>query len=88
MPKKVFRFVYAMNYIFQAAFCMLTPAALLIGGGWLLVHRCGVGNWAMISGIVLGVLMGMYSLFSFLTTTANHIDPTEQKGDASDGRKR
>lgn len=80
MPKKVFSFVYALNYVFQAAFSMLTPAAVFIGGGWLLVHRCGVGKWVMIPGIVLGVLMGTYSLFHFLLTTMNHIDPTEQKG--------
>ncbi len=86
MPRKVFSFVYALNYILQAGFCMLTPAALFIGGGWLLTHRCGVGKWAMVVAIILGVLTGMYSLFRFLITTMNHIDPTQQKGGADDER--
>ena len=81
MPKKIFSFVYALNYISQAAFTLIIPAALIIGGGWLLTNRCGVGKWAMAVAIVLGVLIGIYSLFSFIISTMNHIDPTEQKGD-------
>ena len=82
MPKKVFSFVYALNYISQAAFTMLTPAALLIAGGWFLTNRCGFGKWAMVVSIVLGVLCGMYCLFHFLITTVKHMDPTEHKGGA------
>ena len=58
MPKKVFRVMYALNYVTQAAFCLLCPAGLLILGGWFLTNRCGVGKWAMIVAIVLGVLTG------------------------------
>ncbi len=76
MPKKVFSFVSALNYISQAAFMMLTPAALFIGGGWLLTNRLGVGKWAMAVSIVLGVLFGMYCLFHFLITTAKHMEKT------------
>lgn len=88
MPKKIFSFVYALNYIFQAAFCMLTPAALIIGGGWLLTNRCGVGKWAMVCAIILGVLCGIYCLFHFVISTINHIDPTVQKGGNEDERNR
>ena len=80
MPKKIFSFVYALNYISQVAFMMIVPAALIIGGGWLLTNRCGVGKWAMAVAIVLGVLVGIYSLFSFIISTMRYIDPTEQKG--------
>ena len=85
MPKKVFSFVYALNYITQTAFCLITPAALFIGGGWLLTNRCGVGRWVMAVAIILGVLTGLYSMFSFLITTMNHVDPTE-KGEQENGR--
>ena len=84
MPKKIFSFVYALNYITQAAFTMVTPAALIIGGGWLLTNRCGVGSWAMVTAIILGVLTGIYSLFYFIISTMNHIDPTDQKGDSNE----
>lgn len=79
MHKKIFSFVYAVNYILQAGFSMIFPAGLVILGGWLLTEKCGVGRWAMITAIVFGVLCGLYSLFRFLMTTMNHIDPTGKK---------
>ncbi len=88
MPKKIFSFVYALNYIMQAAITMLVPAGLIIGGGWLLNNRCGVGKWVMVVAIILGVLAGIYSLFHFIISTMNHIDPTEQEGGQDDERKR
>ena len=88
MPKKVFSFVYALNYIMQTALCLLTPAALFIGGGWYLTDRCGVGRWAMVVAIVLGVLTGLYRMFHFLITTAKYVDPTEQKGAQGNERDR
>lgn len=84
MPKKVFRVAYFMNYILQAAFSLLTPAGLLIAGGWLLREKCGMGNWVMITAIVLGVLFGFYSMFYFFIKTMHQIDPTERKGDGHD----
>lgn len=88
VPKKLFRFVYALNYVFQAAFCMLTPTGLFVGGGWLLVHRCGVGKWAMVVSILLGVLLGFYSMFSYIIKTAKYVDPTTPNGKENDrGRK-
>ncbi len=81
---KVFRFVYALQYVFQVAYCVLTPAALFIGGGWLLHHRCGVGKWVLAVAIVLGLLCGLYSMFAFLLSSAKSVDPTT-KEDASRG---
>ena len=88
MPKKVFRVMYALNYVTQAAFWLLCPAGLLILGGWFLTNRCGVGKWAMVAAIVRGVLFGLYSMFSFLLKTMDHIDPTQEKEDGKrDGTK-
>lgn len=79
MHRKIFSFVYAVNYIIQAGFSMIVPAGLIILGGWLLTEKCGVGQWAMIVAIVFGVLCGLYGLFHFLITTMNHMDPTQKK---------
>ncbi len=82
MHKEVFRFTYALNYVFQVTVCMLTPAALWIGLGWLCCNRWGMGKWAMILGILLGVGTGVVSMFRFLITSSRAIDPTEsQSGD-------
>jgi len=60
LPKKVFRAIYAVNYCIQAGFCMVSPAGLIILGGWLLRTRCGLGRWIMIAAIVFGVFAGLY----------------------------
>ena len=77
--KKAFRFVYAMQYLFQVAYCMLTPMALLIGGGWLLHTYCGVGKWIFVVGIVLGVCTGLYSMIAFLLSSSSSVDPTKKE---------
>lgn len=87
MPKKFFRVAYFINYIMQVAFSFLTPAGLLILGGWLLTHRLGAGGWVMTASIVAGVLFGFYSMFYFLFKTMNYIDPTDQKGDKGNDKR-
>ena len=87
MHKKIFSFVYAVNYILQAGFSMICPAGLIILGGWLLTEKCGVGRWARIVAIVFGVLCGIYSLFRFLMTTMNHMDPTKKKEDPNERKQ-
>ena len=84
MHKDIFRFTYALNYVFQVTVCLLTPAAMWIGLGWLCCNRWGVGKWAMILSIVLGVVSGSVSMFRFLMTSARVIDPTtpESSGEA------
>lgn len=79
MPKKVFRAMYALNYIAQAGFSMICPAGLFLALGWFLTRRCGFGRWAMVSAIVLGVLLGIYSMFYYIIKTIRHIDPTEKE---------
>lgn len=76
MHKDIFRFTYALNYVFQVTVCMITPAALWIGLGWLCYHRWGVGKWIMIPAIILGVVSGAVSMFRFLMTSTRAIDPT------------
>lgn len=78
MPKKVFRFAYALNFVFQVGITMVCPAALFIFCGWYLTEHLGVGRWAMIVGIVLGVLTGVYSMFRFIMKA--YIDPTQKEG--------
>ena len=81
MPKKLFKAVYALNFIFQAAFSMIVPAGLLILGGWYLNSRCGWGSWVLVTAIVLGVLFGFYSMIYYIVKMKDNVDPTEHKGE-------
>ena len=77
--QSLFRFVYALNYISQAAFMLICPAGLIIWSGWALVHRVGLGKWVLILAIVLGILVGLYTMFSFILKTVQSFDPTSLK---------
>ena len=77
MPNKVFRVANAINFLTQAIYTMICPAALFIGGGWLLHSKCGWGNWVMISGVVLGVLTGIFSFFRYITVISKQLDGKE-----------
>ena len=87
MPKKVFRVVYAFNYIFQAGFSMAVPAGMFILLGWLLTNRWGVGKWAMAVCIVLGVFTGFFSVFRFISKTIHSIDPTTTSSESEEGKR-
>lgn len=88
MHKDIFRFTYALNYVFQVTVCLLTPAAMWIGLGWLCCNRWGVGKWAMILSIVLGVVSGSVSMFRFLMTSARVIDPTAPESSGGSHEKK
>ncbi len=76
LPKKVFSVAYSINFIIQAGVSMVVPAGLIILGGWLLVNRCGVGKWALAVAIILGILIGFYSMFYYIIKAGNSFDPT------------
>ncbi len=85
MPKKLFHFVYALHYITQAAFALVFPAGLIVLLGWLMTNRWGCGRWAVVTGVVLGALCGVYSMFRFILTAVKTFDPT-QGDDSCDGK--
>lgn len=87
-PVAAFKFIYAINFVMQAGFSMVCPAGLIILGGWLLNTRCGVGGWVMTAAIVLGVLVGVYSMFYYIIKMTRAIDPTqsEKESDVQNGR--
>ncbi len=86
MHKKLFRAVYALNFVMQASFSMLCPAGLLILGGWYLNNRCGWGKWVLAVAIILGVLLGFYSMIYFIVKYKDHVDPTRTEGGKNGGK--
>ena len=86
MPKKMFHIAYAVNYVLQAGFSFAFPAGLLGLLGWLATNRWGAGRWAVILGVVLGALTGVYSMFRYILKTAKTFDPTQKGGKTHDGK--
>jgi|GEM_PF-666395 len=77
LPRKVFSVAYSINFIIQAGVSMVVPAGLIILLGWLMTNRWGVGKWAMAVAIVLGILIGFYSMFYYIIKAGNSFDPTK-----------
>ena len=77
LPKKVFSVAYSINFIIQAGVSIIVPAGLIILLGWLMTNRWGVGKWAMAVAIVLGILIGFYSMFYYIIKAGNSFDPTK-----------
>ena len=69
---KLFGFVYAMNYIAQAAWSFVFPAGLVIGLGVLARMRWGFPDWVMVVAIVFGVLCGVYSMFCYIVRMVDY----------------
>ncbi len=85
IPKKVFHVAYAVNFVIQAGVSMVCPAGLIILAGWFLTKRCGLGKWVMVTAIILGILIGVYSMFYYIIKTIHTYDPT-QSGDKGGDR--
>ena len=72
MRNKLFGFVYAINYIAQAAWSFVFSAGLIIVPGYFLWRWLSVGKWLLAIAIVLGVLCGVYSMFLYIVRMADY----------------
>ncbi len=82
---KFFGFVYAMNYIAQAAWSFVFPTGLIVGLGWFLRWRFDLGKWVMVTAIVFGVLCGVYSMFCYIIRMVDVVG--RMSGDKDDRQK-
>ena len=72
MSNKFFGFVYAMNYIAQAAWSFIFPAGVTIGLGFLIRRWLDAGRWVVVLSIIIGVLFGVYSMFRYAIRMAEY----------------
>ena len=70
MRNRFFGFVYAMNYLAQAAWSFVFPCGIVMGAGYFLWWRFSLGKWVLVAAIVLGVLGGVYSMFRYIIRMA------------------
>lgn len=75
--KKLFSFAYAFTYISQAAFCMVSPAAVLIFLGLYIQKKAGAGGWLTAISIVIGVLSGFYCMINYLVRSSYMLEMSD-----------
>ncbi len=74
-------FVYAMNYLAQAAWAFVFTAGVIIGLGYLAMRWLSAGKWVLVVAIVVGVCGGLYSMLSYLIRMADHATGDESRQD-------
>ena len=72
MSNKFFGFVYAMNYIAQAAWSFVFPVGLMLGLGFLLRWRLDLGDWVVAVAAILGVFSGVVGMFRYIIRMADY----------------
>ncbi len=68
----------ALNIIIQAFFNLLTPIGLSVLFAWLLSEKAGVGGWIYAVLILLGVLVGFYSMIRFILSAMASLERLEK----------
>ena len=68
-----------MNIVFQAFVTLLIPAGLGWLGAWLLVTYAACPPWVYVPLIVIGVLVGFYSMIKFVLTAMSGYERLEKE---------
>ena len=79
MHNKLFSFLYAINIVSQAIFSLLVPVGLMILAAWLMVDRVGAPKFVYAIAIVLGFLIGLYSMVRFVMTATANLERQENQ---------
>ncbi len=70
-----------LAYFSQVGFTMITPPLLFAFGAIWLRKRFGLGNWIVVSGILLGIAVAFCGLRDFLQLTEREARKSEKKVD-------
>ena len=82
MNRKLFNALYAINIVAQAIFTLAFPIALGVLGSWLLVTYAGWQGWIYAPLVLVGVLIGFYSMIRFVLTAMAGIERLEKQQDS------
>ena len=79
MYKKFISFAYVTTFLSQVIFSFAMPFGFMWLMGYLLHEKTGLGKWSLVLCIVLGALMGIYSMFHYIITMADWASKEDRK---------
>ena len=88
MYKKFITPVYLLNIILQSIFSLLTPAALMFLCAYLIDRNTEVGGWIYAVLIVVGIIIGLFSMISFILRAGAALEALEKQHAESEREKR
>lgn len=71
--------VYVINIIAQAIFTLLCEIGLAVLIGWLATTYWGAESWIYVPLIVVGVLIGFFSMINFILTAMKSLENLEKQ---------
>ncbi len=77
--------VYIINVIVQSFFSLACPMGLGFLGAWLLVNKAGAPAFVYAVFIVLGTLIGIYSMIKFILDTMAAVERLERQHKEKEG---
>lgn len=79
--------IYLINVIVQSFFSLACPMGLGFLSAWLLVEKAGAPAFLYAVFIVLGALIGIYSMVKFIITTMAAVERLEKQREEKRLRK-
>ncbi len=83
MYRKFISVSYVLNIVFQAFFTLLTPAAIFFLISWLLVSYASAPSWIYAPFLIVGILLGLYSMVKFILSAMAGYERLEKQREAA-----
>ena len=80
--------LYTVNIIAQAIFTLLTPAAIFFAVAFLLVEYASAPEWSYAVAIVIGILIGFYSMIKFIISAMKNLERLEEQRKNNNGKEK
>ena len=88
MYNKMVRFLYGVQVLMQAIACLLTPIALGTLGAWLLVRYALVDTWIYAVLILVGTLIGLWSMIRFVLKVSAQLSAIDRASEQKERERR
>ena len=77
--RKLVSATYVINIIFQAFITLLLPAGLFFLCSWLLVRYAGAPTWIYAPLLIVGILIGLFSMVKFIISAMSALERLEDQ---------
>ena len=85
MYRKFISAMYLLNIIFQSFFDLALPIGATILISWLLVEKAGAPGWIYAPLVVIGVVIGFFSMIRFILSATRALDRIEAQSKQKKG---
>ncbi len=88
MHNKLFRALSMLNLLFQAIYTLVLPIGIGALAAFLLTEYASAPSWIWAILLVLGTLMGLYSMIKYILTATAGMERLEKQQKANEAEKR